>query len=265
VSHQIAGLERRLGALLFRRRARRVELTEAGALYYPYLRDAFERIAQGTALVSRQALAGELMVQVYVTVAVKWLIPRLHRFQAAEPDILVRMSTSQLDWEFDPATGDLGIICTRKADRPNLHYAHLFDARLFPVCSPAIAQGGTGLRQPAELVNHTMLQLYTAEDDWRAWLEAAGVPQLACRAEPRFDSYLLALEAATEGQGVALVPHFMVASDLRAGRLVKPFAVEVRQPARWYLVCRREQRSDARIVRFREWLAAEIAADPAMG
>jgi len=265
ISHQIAGLERWLGTALFRRRARRVELTEAGAAYYPFLRDAFDRIAQGTGLVSRQALAGELMIQVYVTVAVKWLIPRLHRFQAAEPEIVVRMSTNQLDWEFDPATGDLGIICTRKADRPNLHYAHLFDARLFPVCSPAIAQGGTGLRQPAELVNHTMLQLYTAEDDWRAWLEAAGVPQLACRAEPRFDSYLLALEAATEGQGVALVPHFMVASDIRAGRLVKPFAVEVRQPARWYLVCRREQRSDARIVRFREWLAAEIAADPAMG
>jgi LysR family glycine cleavage system transcriptional activator len=205
------------------------------------------------------------MIQVYVTVAVKWLIPRLHRFQMAEPGILVRMSTNQLDWEFDPATGDLGIICTARADRPNLHYAHLFDARLFPVCSPAIAQGGTGLRQPAELVNHTLLKLYTAEEDWRAWLAEARLPQLADRAAPQFDSYLLALEAAIEGQGVALVPHFMVAADLKAGRLVKPFAVEVRQPARWYLACRRERRGDARITRFRDWLKAEIAADPAMG
>jgi len=265
VSHQIAGLERRLGTALFRRRARRVELTEAGAAYFPFLGDAFERIAQGTALVSRQALAGELMIQVYVTVAVKWLIPRLHRFQSAEPDILVRMSTNQLDWEFDAATGDLGIICTSRPDRPNLHYAHLFDARLFPVCSPGIAQGGTGLRQPAELVNHRLLKLYTAGDDWRAWLEAAGVPQLAERSAPQFDSYLLALEAAIEGQGVALVPHFMVAADLKAGRLVKPFAVEVRQPGRWYLACRRERRADAHIARFRDWLKAEIAADPAMG
>src|SRR6478736_7421388 len=118
VSHQIAGLERRLGTALFRRKSRRVELTEAGAAYYPFLRDAFDRIAQGTGLVSRQALAGELMIQVYVTVAVKWLIPRLHRFQVAAPEILVRMSTNQLDWEFDPATGDLGIICTREANRP---------------------------------------------------------------------------------------------------------------------------------------------------
>ena len=57
----------------------------------------------------------------------------------------------------------------------------------------------------------------------------------------------------------------MVASDLKAGRLIKPFTVEIRQPGRWYLVCRRELRADARIARFRDWLAAEIAEDPAMG
>ncbi len=265
VSHQIAGLERRLGAALFRRKARRVELTEAGAAYYPFLREAFERIAQGTALVGRQAQAGELMMQVYVTVAVRWLIPRLHRFQAANPDILVRMSTSHVDWEFDPETGDLGIICTAEPDRANLHYTHLFDARLFPVASPALVQAGTGLKQPAELVNHRLLQLYTAEGDWRVWLEAAGVPQLAGRAQPQFDSYLLALEAAVEGQGIAMAPHFMVAADLKAGRLVRPFAIEVRQPARWYLVCRRERSKETRIERFRTWLQGEIAADPAMG
>ncbi len=264
VSHQIAGLEKRLGTALFRRKARRVELTEAGSLYYPFLRDAFDRIALGSSLVRRQAQTGELMTQVYVTVAVKWLIPRLHRFQTAHPDILVRMSTSQLDWEFDPEIADVGIISTRKADRAGLHYTHLFDARLFPVCSPAVAQSGTGLRQPVELVNHTLLQLYTAEDDWRAWLEAAGVGQLVGRASPQFDSYLLALEAAIEGQGIALAPHFMVASDLKAGRLVKPFAVEIRQPARWYLACRKERRGEARIECFRTWLMLEIAADPAM-
>ena len=107
------------------------------------------------------------MAQIYVTVAVRWLIPRLHRFQAAHPDILVRMSTSHQDWEFDPETGDLGIVCTASADRPNLHYTHLFDSRMFPVASPALVQAGTGLKQPAELVNHRLLQLYTAENDWR--------------------------------------------------------------------------------------------------
>jgi LysR family glycine cleavage system transcriptional activator len=264
VSHQIASLERRLGTALFRRKSRRVELTEAGAIYYPFLREAFDRIAQGTGLVGRQALAGELMTQVYVTVAAKWLIPRLHRFQAAHPDILVRMSTSQLDWEFDPDTADVGMICTRQADRANLHYTHLFDARLFPVCSPATAQAGTGLRQPAELVNQILLQLYTAAEDWRVWLEAAEVPQIVGRAAPQFDSYLLALEAAMEGQGVAMAPHFMVASDLKTGRLVKPFAIETQQPGRWYLVCRKERQNEPRIACFRDWLLAEVGADSGM-
>ena len=264
VSHQVADLEKSLGIALFRREARRVALTEAGLLYYPFLRDAFERIAQGTALVTRTSVAGELNVQVYITVAVRWLIARLPAFQAAHPDILVRFSASHIDWEFDETAADLGIICTAAPDRPQLHYSHLFDACLVPVCSPAVAQAGLGLRQPADLVNHALLQLYTAADEWQVWLAAAGVPQVKGRAAPKFDSYLLALEAAMDGQGVAIAPHFLVAGDLRSGRLVKPFRLEVPQPRRWYLVCRKERRGEPRIARFRDWLIAQIEADPAM-
>jgi LysR family glycine cleavage system transcriptional activator len=264
VSHQIADLERSLGVALFRREARRVALTESGLLYYPFLRDAFERIAQGTALVTRTSAAGELNVQVYITVAVRWLIPRLPQFQSAHPDILVRFSASHVDWEFDETAADLGIVCTAAPDRPPLHYTHLFDARLVAVCSPAVAQAGLGLRQPADLVNHALLQLYTAVDEWQVWLKAAGVPEVRGRAAPKFDSYLLALEAAMEGQGVAVAPRFLVAGDLRTGRLVQPFALEVPQPRRWYLACRTERRGEPRIARFRDWLVAQIAADPAM-
>ena len=264
VSHQVADLEKSLGVALFRREARRVALTEAGLLYYPFLRDAFERIAQGTALVTRTSTSGELNVQVYITVAVRWLIPRLPHFQSAHPDILVRFSASHIDWEFDETAADLGIICTNQPDRAALHYTHLFDARLVPVCSPAVAQAGLGLRQPADLVNHALLQLYTATDEWPVWLAAAGMPNVKGRAAPKFDSYLLALEAAIDGQGVAIAPHFLVAADLRSGRLVKPFRLEVAQPRRWYLVCRKERRSEPRIARFRDWLSGQVAGDPSM-
>lgn len=264
ISHQVAGLEERLGTALFRRAARRVELTEAGAQLYPYLRDGFDRLAQGVGLVDRVRISGDLVVQVYVTVAVRWLLPRLHQFQAAHPDILVRLSTSQLDWEFDPTTGDLGLICTRDPGRPGLHYTHLFDARLVAVCAPMVQRAGLGLRQPADLVNHAMLQVYTAAGDWHDWLEAAQLPTLKGRAAPKFDSYLLAIEAAVEGQGVAVVPEFMVTSDLKSGRLVKPFPeIEVQHGARWYLVCLEERAQEPRIQHFRDWLLREIAGDPA--
>jgi LysR family glycine cleavage system transcriptional activator len=135
---------------------------------------------------------------------------------------------------------------------------------LFPVCTPGVAQSGLGLRQPVDLVNHALLQVYTTANDWQLWLDAAGVPDLKGRAAPQFDSYLLAIEAALDGQGVALAPHFMVAEDLKLGRLVRPFPVEVRQPARWYLACPAERRSERAIEAFRVWLKDEVAADPAM-
>ena len=263
ISHQVADLERRLGTKLFHRHSRRVALTAAGEVYQPFLREAFDRIAQGTAQV--RALgepSRDLDVQVYVTVAVRWLIPRLHSFTTAHPEVRVRFNTSHLDWEFDETAGDVAIVCTARPERPGLFAAHLFDAQLTPVCSPALVHGGLGMRQPADLVNHSLLRLYTAADEWPVWLSAAGVPTDVGHGGPHFDSYLLALEAAIDGQGVAIVPRFLAASDLRSGRLVAPFALEVPQPRRWYLVCRNDRRDDPRVSAFRNWLRSEIASDP---
>jgi LysR family glycine cleavage system transcriptional activator len=261
ISHQIARLEESVNTRLFRRHARRVELTEAGAQFYPFVRDGFERLAQGTALLTRKGLAGDLTVQVYVTVAVRWLIPRLFGFQRDNPDLLVRLSTSHLDWEFDADSCDVGIIYTTRPNRSQLHYAPLLKANLFPVCSPELAPH---LAQPADLERQVLLHVYTAAEDWRAWLGAAGLAAIGGRAAPKFDSYLLALEAAVEGQGVAIAPHFLVAADLRAGRLVRPFEAQAQQPGGWFLVCRGERRAEAPIVRFRDWLVSAVRSDPAI-
>src|SRR5262249_61237370 len=107
-------------------------------------------LPQAPASSPRPTPAGGPNAQAHLTVAVRWLTPRLPSFQQAHPDILVRFSASHVDWEFDETAADLGIICTATADRPQLHYTHLFDARLVPVCSPAVAQSGLGLRQPAD-------------------------------------------------------------------------------------------------------------------
>jgi LysR family transcriptional regulator, glycine cleavage system transcriptional activator len=263
ISHHVADLERQLGVKLFVRAHRGITLTDAGALYFPYLADAFRQLERGTAAVVRSRAERRLDIQVYVTVAVRWLIPRMHSFRSAHPDIPVRFSTSHSDWEFDEAAGDVGIVCTDRPDRPGLDATHLFDARLVPVCSPALLHAGIGLRQPADLVNHSLLQLYTALDEWPVWLRAAGMPDSIESSGPKFDSYLLAIEAAMDGQGVALAPDFVVAGDLHSGRLVAPFALTVAQPRRWYLVCRAERRDDEVIGLFRDWLRAEIDSSDA--
>jgi LysR family transcriptional regulator, glycine cleavage system transcriptional activator len=246
ISHQVAELERRLGVPLFHRRSRRVELTEAGATYQPYVREAFDRIAQGTALVTRSGTT--LDVQVYVTVAVRWLIPRLHDFTTTHPETRVRLNTSTFDWEFDETAGDVAIVCTERPDRPGLHATHLFDAQLTAVCSPAL--------QPIDLAQQTVLQLYTAPDEAEAWLRAAGLP--GAPSTTGFDSYLLAIEAAIDGQGLAVVPTFLVEADLRNGRLVAPSDVVIPQPRRWYMVCRAGQQHLPHVQAFTDWLQSQI-------
>jgi LysR family glycine cleavage system transcriptional activator len=262
VSHQIAELEQRLGVAMFRREHRRVELTEAGVLYQPYVRDALQRLEQGTALVTLGSAGRELDVQVYVTVAVRWLIPRLYSFTSTHPQVKVRLNTSHLDWEFAADESDVAIVCTEHPERPGVHATHLFDAQLVAVCSPSLARSGTGLRQPAQLVDHSLLQLYTAVDECEAWLAAAGVPRVTGAGAVRVDSYLLAIEAAIDSQGVAIVPHFLVGADLRSNRLVTPFDVVVPQRRRWYLMCRAEQAEQLPVRQFRDWLRAQMAADP---
>jgi LysR family glycine cleavage system transcriptional activator len=254
VSHQVAELERRLGVSLFHRHSRRVELTEAGAMYQPYVREAFDRIAQGTSLVTLGAPARELDVQVYVTVAVRWLIPRLHSFTTAHPDVKVRLNTSHIDWDFAADESDVAIVCTDRSLRPGLHATHLFDADLVAVCSPSVVDTDP-LHQP-------LLQLFTAPDECDVWLAAAGVTGDTLRGTIRVDSYLLAIEAALDGQGLAVVPWFLVGADVRNGRLAMPIDVRVEQPRRWYLVCRSDRAEQRSVVLFREWLRAQAADDP---
>ena len=257
VSHQIAHLEAHLGKDLFRRTGRRVELTEAGRLYFPYLREAFELIETGTRLVSRPAQQ-ELTVQVYVTVAARWLMPRVHTLQKSCPDLHVRFNTSQMDWEFDPRNADIGMVCTVDSQRPGFTYTPLFESRLVAVCSPNLLKNQPPLANPRDVARFTLLELYTAAGDWDAWLGPGGRLGLSEAASIRFDSYLLALEAACDGQGIALAPDFLAEPDLASGRLVSPIRHSVPQPARWYLVARQDRADELAIQRFRDWLIKEV-------
>ena len=256
VSHQIANLERHLGKALFQRAGRNAVLTAAGQAFFPFIHEAMEKIDAGARLVSKPS-PQELTVQVYITMAARWMMPRLHRLQAACPDLMVRFNASQMDWEFDPQSADVGIICTLLPNRPGLEYIPLFEAGLIAVCSPKLVPEGR-MEDAAVLIGHTLLDVYTADNNWAQWLGAAGVSRSGAAAAVRFDSYLLALEAAADGQGVALVPDFLAAPDLTSGRLVQPVPLSVKQKEKWYLVARKGKFQEPAAARFRDWLLGEI-------
>lgn len=251
ISHQVASLERHLGTPLFLRLPGRVELSEAGAVYFPVVQDALDRIALTTDLIRQTNAPTALTVQVYVTVAVRWLIPRLQTFKAASPEIAVNLDASLLDWEFNPDRADIGFIYTRTPNRPGHTYTLLRRERLVGVCAPAIAKA---IGTPDDLRHFSFLSVSGNTEDAAIWAGSVGASGLSQKSSPLFDSNLLAIEAAANGQGVVVVPEFLVAGDIASGNLVAPLASEVMQPGGWYLVHLERRGGEKAIHKFLHWI-----------
>ena len=256
VSHQVKLLEQRLDVLLFRRDARRAELTQLGQTYYPTVRDAFDQIEAQTRALRPSTTDNELTIQVYVTVALKWLIPRLHDFERKYPDTKVRLSTSYFDWDFDERNVDVGLILARNK-MPGHYYRPLFKSYLQPVAAPSLK-----VTSLDDIKKQKLIDVYTAEEDWQIWLEAAGVKGIKPANRLAVDSYILAQEAAIEGRGLAMTIGPYAAEDIKLGRLMEPFPLRVEHKHHWYFACNAEHRTKSKIKRFEEWLVKQIAADP---
>jgi LysR family glycine cleavage system transcriptional activator len=257
ISHQIRGLEERLGVRLFRRLPRGLVLTEEAQRYLPAVRDAFARLEAATAELLARRTGGTLTASVLPSFAAKWLVPRLGRFRAANPDIDLRISTSQHLVDFAREDVDIGIRMGR-GQYPGLRVDRLFGETLVPVCSPALLAGEAPLRRPQDLKHHVLLH----EDDetgWRLWLELAGVEDVDVSHGLTFTDAAMSVQAATEGQGVALGRTALAAWDLAAGRLIRPFDVSMPHDLAYYLVCPEGGAERPRIVAVREWLLAEAA------
>eukprot|EP00752_Nemacystus_decipiens_P000977 g977.t1 len=257
ISHQVKALEEDLGASLFVRGGRAVALTTEGRILLPILRDAFDSIGAGADLIGRRRGGGALTVQVYVTVAVKWLMPRLGDFQARRPGAGVALATSISDWGFARDVADAAIVFAA-AEVEGLDVTPLHRGEMFPVCAPELLEGAAALRTPADLRRYPLLNVYTSPDDWPRWLAAAGVEGLGPTQLVSYDSYLLALEAAMRGEGVAISYDLYAAPDLADGRLVRPFEIATPAGAALSFVCPKERARDPRIAGFRDWLVEQM-------
>jgi LysR family transcriptional regulator, regulator of gene expression of beta-lactamase len=251
VSHQVKALEDHIGKRLFHRHARGLELTDEGALLAPTVEEAFLRM-QSLLQVLRQGGPQQVLhVGVVGTFALGCLLPRLADFRARHPQIDLRLRTHNNKVDLTAEGLDLAIRFGEGAWR-NTHATLLIRAPLSPLCSPADA---AGLRQPADLKKLTLLRSYR-EQDWPAWLRAAGLPPLAPRG-PTFDSSALMVQAAQAGEGVALAPPSMFRHELQQGRLVQPFALEADVGGYW--LCRQPARAATpAMAAFGAWLSGQL-------
>jgi LysR family glycine cleavage system transcriptional activator len=261
VSHQVKALEAELGLRLFQRERQRLVITEAGRSYLEVVRDAFDRVAAGTERLLQRQNAGVLTVSTSPNFAGKWLVHRLGRFAEAHPGIDLRVSASLHHIDFAREEVDLAV---RHGDGrwPGLDVTRLCSEALFPVCSPTLlrGRGKRALRSPADLRHHVLLHL-DERRDWAKWLDAAGVAGADMTRGPVFNQASMAIDAAIDGQGVALARTALAVWDLLAGRLARPFRLELPVPYAYWIVCPKVNADLPKIALFRDWLVGEAAED----
>ncbi|WP_420348691.1 transcriptional regulator GcvA [Pelagibius sp.] len=256
ISRQVRGLEDHFGTDLFRRGHRSVELTSAGSRLLPALSAAFDQIMVAAERVKERP--GEIKFKSVPTIAVRWLVPQILRFQAERPDIQVRLTTSWWHVDFAREDFDAGImVFETREDRPNADL--LMVERMAPVCAPALLEGPRPLRKPEDLAHHRLLHAVPDHRDWRIWLTRNAVDGVDAESGEDFDFLDATLQAAVQGYGVAMGDLMLIDEDLKAGRLVMPFDRPPTEIGAYYLVYPDGRALSPQLEAFRDWLHAAAA------
>ncbi|WP_330210357.1 LysR family transcriptional regulator [Pseudomonas sp. AM4(2022)] len=254
VSHQVKSLEAQLNVTLFKRLPRGLMLTSEGESLLPVLRDAFDRIALTLDQFEGGHYREVLTVGAVGTFAVGWLLPRLADFHSRYPLIDLRLSTHNNRVDVAAEGLDYAIRFGAGAWH-GTDACPLVEAPLTVLCVPQIAEQ---LRNPADVLKHTLLRSYRA-DEWNLWFQAAGLP--SDTRVPRsvvFDSSLAMMEAALQGAGVALAPARMFSRQLANDVIRQPFEVGITTGSYW--LTRLQSRAEtSAMVAFKGWLQASVA------
>ena len=269
VSGQVRTLEEQLGVRLFWRTSRTVSLTRSGETLLQATGEALDLLARAVERIGAGGERRTLAVSTGLSFAAKWLVPRLDRFRRLHPDVDVRIDVSERLVDFVRDEADVGIRFGRGV-YPGLRADRLSEELVFPVCSPRLLEGAHPLSQPDDLRHHPLIHLDWHEPgtewpEWRTWLLAAGLGDIDPTRGIHFGQTALVLQAAVEGQGVALGNSSLVADDLAAGRLVRPFDLTLKGPPEfaYYLVSPRATADRPLVKGFREWVLAELRGEEA--
>ena len=267
IGQHIRGLEERLGLPLFARAhagQTRLTLTSAARAALADISAGLERLNVGLERLRGASANGVLTVTVSPAFAAKWLMQRIERFQSAHPGVSVRIDTNLRIVDFALEGVDIGVRYGA-GKWPDLESIKLLDEEIYPVCSPSLVEGKNPLRTPSVLKRHTLIHDVSLPaglgfPTWATWLSGVGLGQLEMRGGLQINNSAAVIQAAINGQGVALGRSVMVADDLAQGRLVRPFEVSAApNPLAYYIVYRAEAESSPRVLAFRDWLITEAA------
>jgi LysR family glycine cleavage system transcriptional activator len=259
VSRQIKTLERFLGVKLFKRIPGGLELTIAGARFLSDVTPMFSALRDATNVVMGGSYRRHsLKMRSPATFAVKWLIPRLASFHREHPDIDVQLSTSPAPLRFDREDIEAGVQLG-DGKWPRTKVQRLVANELVPVMAPRNATGSRPPRKPEDLDNETLLHSMARPDDWQLWLQACNATHVNGYRGMKYETSLLAYQAAAEGHGVAIAQKAFVERELAAGVLIAPFDFVLDRKAHTYYFVWPDDRAESKaLAAFRRWLSEVV-------
>ncbi len=271
LSQRIGALEAELGFPLFLRRGRQIDLTPRGAAIAQAMGRAMAEITRAFVGLEESEGARTLVISVLPSFATRWLMPRLMGFQSAHPSLEVQVNAEGRLIDLTASEADLALRFGT-GRYPGHHVDFVMDDYVVPVAQPALlaahkanVAGKTPFDAEAlarlPLIFDSAVERDASGTDWRSWFENAGVANPPRPTGLRFSQADLMLQAAAQGQGVALARYSLVHDDLASRRLV-PVLKDAMLRARYdyYLVCLPEKAERPAVAAFRAWLHAEARA-----
>jgi LysR family glycine cleavage system transcriptional activator len=264
ISHQIRLLERHCGRALFRRRPRPLSLTEAGARLFPIIRDGLEAFSAAIATIQRDRDKQPLRVTTTNAFASRWLVPRLPRWRKVRPNAPLEVIGTDGILDLHAGDADVAIRYARRLPTDGLTEVFLSDC-FWPVCNPDLLT--SGLKRPADLRGHTLVHSWWSPSDlgaptWQRWLDTArrkwrDVPEPKHMNHLSFREELHAIEAVIAGQGIGIFSDVLVAREIAAGTLVRPFDLHL-PGYRFYVVRTPSHPREKTIQAFATWLQSVV-------
>lgn len=257
VSKQISSLEQQLGQPLFLRHINGIELSNAGKRYLPKVAEALEIIQYATAsLIQTDQVEEILTINVTPSFASLWLIPQIESFNQKNKNISVRIKTGdglikKMDLETEIMVRCLPI---------SKHYENatlLQKENLVLVASPTLLES-EGVKTIDDLQKLILLPHVTRPHLWEQFKREKEIAFTFNYHRVAFEHFYMSLEAAKKGVGLALLPDFMVDSQLEKGQLVNPFNLSIKTNYGYYVHIPRYKLASRKIYEFNHWLQANL-------
>jgi LysR family glycine cleavage system transcriptional activator len=259
ISHQVKALEDYLNVPLFLRLPRQLQLTKAGKILLPVVRNAFDRIAATVTDLGMPVSGTALKIRLAPSFAAKWLSPRLDDFRRKHPHIELSLTHSNEAADFSRQAIDIAITYGT-GDWRGVVSDRVLNIDFFPVCAPQFMQGQHPLSKVENLVHYKLLH-DTDNSAWSDWLLLAGVETVDPQRGTVVDDTNVLIQAAIDGLGIALGSSHFVADHLASGRLVRPFDITLHNDYAYYVVCPKTHLKRPVVAVFKSWLMDQARED----